>query len=173
MICVILPTLDAERTLAQALGGLTRAAIDGLVRQVVVVDGGSGDLTVEIAEDSGAAVLSAAADRGAQLAAGAAISRAPWLMTLRQDAHLLPGWETVVLRHIEAAPGKGAWFALEARGLLRALGGPSDGDALLLPADLYRRTGGFAAGRAEKALAGRTGRGGLVRLRPPVLDPET
>ena len=173
MICVVVPTLDAERTLAQALGGLTRAAIDGLVRQVVVVDAGSRDATLEIAEDSGAAVLAVAADRGGSLAAGAELSRSPWLLTLRQDAHLLPGWETVITRHIEAAPGKAAWFALEARGGLKGLSGPRDGDALLIPAALYRQFGGFRPGVAEKAAAARMGRARVLRLKPPLLDPET
>jgi glycosyltransferase involved in cell wall biosynthesis len=172
MICVVLPTLNAERTLAKALGGLTRAAMDGLVREVVVVDGGSNDATVEVADDAGAEILTTAAERGTQLAAGAAAGKSPWIMSLRQDAHLLPGWETVVARHIEAAPGKAAWFTLEAGGLLDAFAAPRDGVALLMPRGLYDKAGGFKAGEAEKALAGRIGRGALVRVKVPVLDPE-
>lgn len=167
-----MPTLDAERTLAQALGGLTRAAIDGLVRQVVVVDAGSRDATLEIAEDSGAAVLTSSPDRGGQLAAGAQSNRSPWLLTLRQDAHILPGWETVVARHIESAPSSAAWFAIEARGWLSALSGPRDSDALLVPVALYRQAGGFGAGTAERGLAAQIGRRRVARLKPPLLNPE-
>lgn len=171
MISVVVPTLDAERTLAVCLMGLTRAAIDGLVRDVIVADGGSGDATAEVADDAGAKLVSAAADRGARLAAGCAAAANPWILTLRQDAALLPGWEQVVARHIETAPGKAAWFALEPLGRLARLvgAGPADGAALLIPAALYRSTGGFAPGAAEKALAGRLGR--IVRLDVPILSP--
>jgi glycosyltransferase involved in cell wall biosynthesis len=171
MICVLVPTFDAERTLAKALGGLTRAAIDGLVREVAVIDGGSADATLAIADDAGAVIVAAGPDRGARLAAGAAATRSPWILTLRQDAHLLPGWETVAARHIEAAPDKAAWFPLQ-RGLLDALRGPRDGVALLVPRRLHDQAGGFRPGQAEKALAARIGRRRLQRLSAPVLDPQ-
>ena len=175
MISVVAPALNAQTTLAKALGGLTRAAIEGLVREVIVVDGGSDDATAEIADDAGATLVSGpglGADRGAQLAAGAAAARSPWIMTLRQDAHLLPGWEAVVSRHLERSPGSAGWFFLERRGLPGWLTGPSDGAALLVPRALYDRCGGFGDGRAEAALARTIGRRRRVQLRVPMLSPD-
>ena len=54
MISVVIPTLNAAATLQRALSPLVPAAVDGLVREVVVADGGSTDETLELAEDAGA-----------------------------------------------------------------------------------------------------------------------
>ncbi|HET6928016.1 MAG TPA: glycosyltransferase, partial [Hyphomicrobiaceae bacterium] len=54
MISVIIPTLNAEATLAETLSALVPAAVAGLVREVLVVDGGSSDRTAEIVERAGA-----------------------------------------------------------------------------------------------------------------------
>ena len=50
MISVIIPTLNAESGLAAALSALVPAMVDGLVREVIVVDGGSTDRTLAIAD---------------------------------------------------------------------------------------------------------------------------
>lgn len=169
MISVVIPTLDAELTLGPALGGLTKAAIEGLVKEVIVVDAGSADATLEIADDAGADIVRLDGDIGARLAAGAAQARSPWILTLRQGARVLPGWEVVVQRHIEASPEKAAWFSLKGASWLSRLKGPSDGAALLTPRRLYDASGGFAPGSAEKRLARKLG---ARRLAVPVLPPE-
>ncbi|MEZ5917510.1 MAG: glycosyltransferase [Parvularculaceae bacterium] len=49
-ISVVIPTLNAGRGLAEALAALVPAALDGLVREVIVADGGgSTDETLAIA----------------------------------------------------------------------------------------------------------------------------
>ncbi len=98
MISVIIPTLNAERTLAAALTGLVPAAIDGLIREVIVVDGGSSDRTREIADMSGATIFDAPAGRGRQLMRGAADARFPWLLFLHADTVLQDGWEAEAVR---------------------------------------------------------------------------
>ena len=54
MITVVIPTLNAEAGLPATLTALVPAAVDGLVREVIVVDGGSTDFTCRIAEEMGA-----------------------------------------------------------------------------------------------------------------------
>lgn len=93
MITVIIPTLDAEHVLASTLSALVPATVDGLVRQVIVVDGGSRDATLRIADDAGAEIVTSAAGRGIQLATGAARARQPWLLFLHADTVPQPGWE--------------------------------------------------------------------------------
>jgi len=68
MISVIIPTLDVERELAATLTALVPASIEGVVREVIIVDGGSSDATLKIAYDAGARKLSCAKGRGSQLA---------------------------------------------------------------------------------------------------------
>ena len=57
MISVVIPTLNAEAGLAAALTALVPAVVDGLVRDVVVVDGGSRDRTLAIAEKAGCDIV--------------------------------------------------------------------------------------------------------------------
>ena len=40
MISVIIPTLNAERTLTHTLAALVPAVVDGIVQETIVVDGG-------------------------------------------------------------------------------------------------------------------------------------
>ncbi len=94
MISVIIPTLNAQAGLGPTLAALVTAAIDGTVRQVIVVDGGSSDRTLAIAEDAGAdVVLCDERGRGQQLAAGAAKARQSWLLFLHADTVLEHGWD--------------------------------------------------------------------------------
>src|SRR3990167_2388072 len=54
MISVIVQTLNNAATLSACLGALVPAAVDAVVTEVIVVDGGSTDATLEIVEDAGA-----------------------------------------------------------------------------------------------------------------------
>lgn len=171
MISVVVPTLNAERTIGGALAALMTAVVDGLVREVIVADGGSTDATLEVAEDAGTGILRLSGDRGALLAAGCAAARSAWIMTLPIESRMLWGWEEVVADHLEASPGQGAWFPLTPGGLFQKLRAPRDGVALLMPRRLYDQAGGFAAGSAEGRLARRLGK--LSRLPVPYLAPKT
>ena len=102
MISVVIPTLNAARELAPALSALVPATVDGIVREVIIADGGSRDDTLEIAEASGAEIVPAPAGRGTQLRAGAARARFPWLLFLHADTVLEPGWHAAAAEHIAA-----------------------------------------------------------------------
>ena len=163
MISVVIPSLNAEATLAQTLAALVPAAVDGLITEVIVVDGGSTDRTAEIAEDAGATLVTSSAGRGPQLRAGADQARFPWLLFLHADTELEPGWEREAVGFMEAVdrgkrPAAAAAFrfilddagfrprALEwmvaARCALLRL--PYGDQGLLVPRSLYAEVGGFA-----------------------------
>ncbi|MBN9260652.1 MAG: glycosyltransferase, partial [Hyphomicrobium sp.] len=57
MISVVIPTLNAEGGLAACLTAIVPAAVEGMVREVIVVDGGSSDRTLKIIEQSGAELV--------------------------------------------------------------------------------------------------------------------
>src|SRR5215469_2008059 len=103
MISVVIPTLNAADALARCLASLVPAAMRGLVREVVVADGGSADGTLAIAEAAGARAIEAPRGRGSQLAAGADASRSDWLLFLHADTALEANWEEEAIAFIESA----------------------------------------------------------------------
>ena len=92
MICVIIPTLNSERVLVPTLAALVAGVAAGLVREVIIADGGSRDATAGIADEAGCVFLPAPADEGARLAAAAAAARGDWLLFLDPGAVLDESW---------------------------------------------------------------------------------
>tara|TARA_R110002074_G_C12404747_1_gene654464 strand:- start:170 stop:865 length:696 start_codon:yes stop_codon:yes gene_type:complete len=101
MLSVIIPTLNAEATLPHVLAALIPAAVHGLVRDVIIVDGGSSDATAEIVEASGAKFITAPRGRGTQMQAGAKLAKGTWLLFLHADTVLEQGWDTEVEKFLE------------------------------------------------------------------------
>ncbi len=93
MLSIIIPALNAETDLAKSLNALIAGVVSGLIKEVIVVDGGSQDATAAIAEDAGCTLISCPAGRGGQLQRGAAAARGEWLLFLHADTTLSPGWE--------------------------------------------------------------------------------
>ncbi len=154
-LSVVIPTLDAGSELPGCLAALMEGVGAGLVREVVVSDGGSNDATAALARDAGAAVVTGPPGRGGQLRRGVAASGGSWLLVLHADTRLDPGWSEAVRAHVEAGH-EAAWFrlAFRARGLaprlvaawanLRARAGLPYGDqGLLIPRALYEEVGGY------------------------------
>ena len=81
-LSVVIPTLDEERFLAAAVGSVADAD------EIIVVDGGSSDRTVDLARELGARILSTSACRGLQMAEGAALTRGEWILFLHADSRL-------------------------------------------------------------------------------------
>jgi rSAM/selenodomain-associated transferase 2 len=162
MISVIIPTLNAEAGLGPTLSALVPAVVDGLVRQVIVSDGGSNDGTLKIADAAGAEIIQCAPGRGSQLIAGAEKARFPWLLFLHADTVLEPGWEreaTAFLERVDLGQRPAAAaafrFALDDVGLrprlVEAGAGlrctllrlPYGDQGLLIPKRLYHEIGGY------------------------------
>ena len=89
MISVVIPTLNAGAALPATLARLVGAALEGLVKEVLVADGGSTDFTCEYADDAGARIL-----QGQGVAAACAAARGEGLLLLRPGARLVRGGET-------------------------------------------------------------------------------
>ena len=158
-LSVIIPTLDAAAALPATLAALDEGREHGLVREVVVADGGSHDVTVALAEWYGAQVVAAPRGRGAQLAAGAATASGGWLLFLHADTRLAPGWAATVAAFIGASSNRGRAGYLRFRlddpsaaarrveavvaWRCRVLALPYGDQGLLIAAPLYRSIGGF------------------------------
>lgn len=115
-ISVIIPTLNAATALPGCVAALMEGLNAGLIREVIVTDGGSSDDTARIAEAIGAEVLTGPASRGGQLRRGCEAAQGDWLLILHADTQLDPGWAELVAPALSSdAPG---YFrlAFDARG---------------------------------------------------------
>lgn len=158
MLTIIVPTMNAQDRLPTTLEALVPGAIKGLVKRVIVVDGGSSDKTVAIAEAAGADVVTTGAGRGNQLRAGAERAKTEWLLFLHADTVLADEWldevgqftDQQTANHAAAfrfALDDGRWRArvLESAVWLRCrmFALPYGDQGLLISRSLYDEIGGF------------------------------
>lgn len=179
VISVVIPACNDERRLVPTLAALVPGAVDGLIIEVIVADGGSNDDTEAVADMAGCRFMAGPADRGRRLNAAARSAKGPWLLFITPGTVMDDGWIRDVRRFLESAsrqPGgraRSAIFTLgsDGYGFGSALGaglmrlafrlglgsGPRQG--LLICAEHYRSLGGHAAGSSpERSFARRVGR---------------
>src|SRR5215510_1008645 len=92
MISVVIPTLNSAAQLPRTFAPLVQGAADGLIKQVIVADGGSTDDTLAMSEAAGCEVVRSAPGRAKQMRVGAEASRANWMLFLHPGTALAPGW---------------------------------------------------------------------------------
>lgn len=174
MLSVIIPTRDSERALVHTLAALVPGATAGVVREVIVADGGSQDETEQVADLAGCVFLVSGQSLGTRLKIAAERSRGEWLMFLGPGIVPSPSW----IEDIAAFPqGQGqatvfslpaAGFAGWARRLFAAL--PENEQGLVIRRTLYAELGGHRpdAVDPERDLLQRIGRSRLSQLRTTV-----
>ncbi len=156
-LSIIIPTLNNADILGPRIEALFEGLDCGLVRELVLSDGGSEDDIKTLAEGLGARFVQGVAGRGGQLGRGAAAANGAWFLFLHADTHLEAGWSRVVMRQIEQHPDRAAAFRLafdmpgfaprfvagwaNIRSLIFAL--PYGDQGLLISRQLYDRIGGF------------------------------
>lgn len=154
-ISVVIPTLNAGDALGECLRALMEGLEQGVIRELIVSDGGSTDTTCATAQAWGAKVLEGTASRGGQLRRGAVVAQGDWLLFLHVDTVLSTGWTKAVKAHL-AKPKQAGWFHLAFAGggiaarivagwanLRSRLGLPYGDQGLLIHRDLYAQVGGF------------------------------
>jgi len=154
-LSIVIPTLNSADDLPDTLVCLMEGLETGLVRELIISDGGSQDTTSVIAQNIGAVFLSGEAGRGGQLSRGAGAASGDWLLFLHSDTHLENGWARVVADHIGTRQ-KAGYFRLRFRALglapvivagwanIRSRFGLPYGDqGLLISRRLYDNVGGY------------------------------
>ncbi len=150
-LSVVIPTLNAATTIGSALDSVPGSA------EVVVVDGGSGDRTREVAAARGVRVLRAEAGRAQQMNRGAEAASGDALLFLHADCRLPEDAGAAVERALRDPGCAGGWFPLrvlpETWIMRRAANGsnrrarllalPYGDQAIFARASAFRAAGGF------------------------------
>lgn len=110
-ISVVIPALDEAGLIGNAIKSASIGAFE-----VLVVDGGSADATVSIAEASGARAVKSGKGRGRQMDAGAREARGDALLFLHADSALPTGWDKAVKRALSERGVVGGAFSLSMDG---------------------------------------------------------
>lgn len=110
-VSIVVPMLNEEAELAGLFANLAPFAERGA--EVIIVDGGSTDQSVAIAERTGWAVVRSARGRAAQMNAGAARARGDVLLFLHADTRL-PG-RSCELATAALADGRFEWGRFDVR----------------------------------------------------------
>ncbi|MEL7013437.1 MAG: TIGR04283 family arsenosugar biosynthesis glycosyltransferase [Pseudomonadota bacterium] len=158
-LSIVIPTLNAQDGLARSLPPLSEGLTTGLIRDLVISDGGSTDATLQIAQAAGAKMLEGDPSRGGQLRRGAEAADGAWLFFLHADTVLPPGWTDAVATHMNTnmTTGRPAWCpmrfdhgGLPARWVAgwanlraRVFALPYGDQTLLISREDYGRVGGF------------------------------
>jgi rSAM/selenodomain-associated transferase 2 len=108
-ITVIIPALNEAAAIRDTIVTTAQRLREA---RVIVVDGGSTDTTRAIAQEAGAAVLTATRGRGVQCHAGALAATSEWLLFLHADTTLPSNADPVVARFIALANAQVATFRL-------------------------------------------------------------
>jgi len=152
-ISIIIPTLDERGNIAQQASALANTGCE-----VIVVDGGSGDDTVETAEAAGFTVLSSPPGRGRQLNLGARKAAGDILLFLHADTRLPSGFASTVITALQSSECSVGAFRLaidESSPALRFIAYcanlrsrflhlPYGDQALFTTRDTFEKVGGFA-----------------------------
>jgi glycosyltransferase involved in cell wall biosynthesis len=169
MFSIIIPTNDSERALVPTLAALVPGATAGIVREVIVTDGGSRDQTEQVADIAGCRFLSSTAPRGIRLKAAADAARGDWLMFLKPGLVPGPTWidETIAFTDAAGDRPRAAAFRRESGLLQRTLSllVLSDAGSLIIAKSFYGEHGHRDAADPERDLLRRIGRRRLVTLR--------
>ena len=96
-ISIIIPILNEANTIEQVLVRLLN--IQNV--EVIVVDGGSKDETIAIAQSLGVKVICTAAGKASQMNAGAAIATGDILVFLHADTLLPPGFQILIRQALQ------------------------------------------------------------------------
>jgi rSAM/selenodomain-associated transferase 2 len=153
-LSIVIPTLNEAATICATLASIPKSTD----LEVIVVDGGSQDATVELARSSGARVLASSRGRARQMNAGAQAAAGELLLFLHADTQLPEGFEASIHQALAQHGTVAGAFRLRLDAPLRGLRLverlanwrsehlqlPYGDQGLFLKAELFRALGGFA-----------------------------
>ncbi len=158
LISFIVPALNEQSIIRKTLSDLRN--LSGQIQiEVVVVDGGSQDQTVTLAEPLCDQLLSSSPGRALQMNRGAAVAKGEWLLFLHADTQLPENF--MALWQEQVVSGERCWGRFDIRlsgdqrtfrliekviNLRSRLSGIATGDqGIFIQRELFEQVGGFAS----------------------------
>ncbi len=152
-ISVIIPTLNEESNIADTLASVM--GFDNV--EIIVVDGGSTDGTIDIARDHNVKVMSGPQRRAVQMNLGSMVAGGEFIVFLHADTVMPEGWIDHVYRELQRPGVVAGAFRLRidcsrwsmrlievlANFRSRRLGMPYGDQAIFIKADIFRAVGMF------------------------------
>mgnify|MGYP001027053015 FL=1 len=163
-ISVVIPTFNSELQLPRTLWSLMEGVDSGLIREVIISDGGSTDETQNISINWGAKFVTGETSRGGQLRRGVATACGDFLLIVHSDTILESGWASELQNSLSdgpicfslafnssgIAPFLVAFWANLRTDFLRL---PFGDQALFLSRELYYLAGGYPDQRLMEDVA--------------------
>ena len=146
MLTVIVETADAGDRLPALLAALTSAAVEGLVREVLIAGGEPPELLAVLREETGAELAD-------DLASALRAARSDRLLVVPAKIRLKPGWLELLAKHLRSGGGdallmgEGGFFGEKPYGVLIG----RDAALALAHPDLKRLRGQLGRGAVRLA----------------------
>ncbi len=106
MLTIIMECRDNEAELVQTLSALVTGAVQGLVRDVIVLDHGSRDGSAKVADAAGCRFLTSWDMKDVVRSA-----RGDWLLLLEPGARPLTGWVDAIVDHVSVSKNPARFLA--------------------------------------------------------------
>lgn len=119
MISIIIPVLNEAQSIAATLNCMQSMRIRG--HQVILIDGGSHDDTIALAEPLVDRVLRSPTSRAVQMNAGAAAANGDLLWFIHADTHMTPDTDVLLTKALYDSEKKWGRFDIRLSGIEPAL----------------------------------------------------
>src|SRR5215468_8458385 len=141
-LSIIVPVLNEGEGIAPTLDAL--ADLRALGTEVIVVDGGSRDATIQRARARADRVISAPRGRARQMNAGAARATGDVLLFLHADTRLPPDADLLLVQGLDRSGRAWGRFDVSIDGRSRLTGIATGDQAIFVRRDAFQAAGGFA-----------------------------
>ena len=104
-ISIVIPTLNSQKTIKKTFVSLLEGIEAGLIRELIIVDGGSTDKTKEIVVGYGGKFISCKESRGLQICIGVKLAKGDFVFILHSDSVLPADWSKKILKFLNREVG--------------------------------------------------------------------